>query len=517
MTEQERIESIKKNGGRHLQNFKEENITYEMCLVAVKRDGAALLFVPEKFRTKEIYLEACKTWGRALSIVPETFYSNEIFTNAVKADGLALQFVPIESRSKEICLWAILDNAKAYAFVPVERITPEFVTSVAENNYYESISNLPKQFKNHDFYYELICLDPEFIWYIPRNALSAKIGKAYIEKMGFDSAADAVKARPELLSRLHKTLYDHDSCLNFVQSDYFNDSWIPDYTQLPPCGFNTDADEEKGRLYLHNNFTETFSLPDIMKWPDVSIYILKHRGDYIKYAAPEIINEEMCKVAVATTYYALEDIPERFRTKEICMIAFEKSPFSIQYFPIEYITEDLVIRAVKHSGFALGDIPEEFRTKEACLIAVSDNGHVHIKDVPSNIIDKEICLTWLKNADFEVFPLDNIPDAIKDNDIYLAAVALYGEDLKNVPPENITQEMCDIAVKRSYRAFEYVPERFVTDDLLTVVFSSGAGSPWFLSDITHKRFPKEYWTKERVERIVQKAPNAANYLMRFVE
>lgn len=41
MTEEERIQSIKKNGGCHLQNFKKENITYDMCLAAVMDDGEA--------------------------------------------------------------------------------------------------------------------------------------------------------------------------------------------------------------------------------------------------------------------------------------------------------------------------------------------------------------------------------------------------------------------------------------------------------------------------------------------
>lgn len=42
MTEAERIQSIVKNGGRHLMTFKEKNITYSMCLAAVKNDGTAI-------------------------------------------------------------------------------------------------------------------------------------------------------------------------------------------------------------------------------------------------------------------------------------------------------------------------------------------------------------------------------------------------------------------------------------------------------------------------------------------
>ena len=53
MTEEERIQSIKKNGGCHLQNFKKENITYDMCLAAVMDDGEAIEYVPDDYKTRD--------------------------------------------------------------------------------------------------------------------------------------------------------------------------------------------------------------------------------------------------------------------------------------------------------------------------------------------------------------------------------------------------------------------------------------------------------------------------------
>ena len=50
MTEEERIKSINKYGGRHLQRYNKENITYDMCLTAVATDGTALEFVPDEYK-----------------------------------------------------------------------------------------------------------------------------------------------------------------------------------------------------------------------------------------------------------------------------------------------------------------------------------------------------------------------------------------------------------------------------------------------------------------------------------
>ena len=52
-----------------------ENImTYNMCLDAVRRNGAALEFVPEKFKSYEICLEAVNEYSLALELfVPDKF------------------------------------------------------------------------------------------------------------------------------------------------------------------------------------------------------------------------------------------------------------------------------------------------------------------------------------------------------------------------------------------------------------------------------------------------------------
>ena len=79
MTEEERIQSIKKNGGCHLQNFKKENITYDMCLAAVMDDGEAIEYVPDDYKTKEIYTEACRSNGMVLKKVPPMYASEKVY------------------------------------------------------------------------------------------------------------------------------------------------------------------------------------------------------------------------------------------------------------------------------------------------------------------------------------------------------------------------------------------------------------------------------------------------------
>lgn len=485
MTEKERIESIKHIGGFHLKDFKPEKITYKMCLAAVQSDGLALRYVPMQFRTDEVCHAACTQNGYALQYVPNSLYCQELFEVSVKSSGIALQFVPPTFVTKELCLLAASNTPNAYLFIPIDYITPGFVVSAAHACGYDSISKLPDSLKNNQFYLELISVDPEFIWYIPRKALTAKLGRATIKSMGYSKTADAVKSNPKLLSRLHTSLYDHETCLNFVQSEYFKTSHGRDKFGNKRSG----ADEEKGRMYLDQSYDETYSLPDMMRWTDVAIQILRINGNWLKFVNPEILTEELCKVAISSNAYSFSLVPKELRTKALCMFAFEKTAFNIMYFPEQYITEALAINAVKHSGYILKYLPEKFRTREVCMIAVSDEGHGRLDEVPASVIDKEICLKWLRSSkNVAISPLDLIPDDLKDYDIYYAVAVLDHNELSRVPPEFIDEKMCLAAIKKSYHAAKYIPQHLFTKEMATILTSQ--------TSLYFDRIPTELLTEE---------------------
>lgn len=473
MTEQERIQSIKSNGGEHLKNFKKENVTYNMCLVAVQSNGEAISYVPEQYRTEEIYQEACKHGGMVLGRVPKEYMSKEICEYAIASTGLALQYVPDAYRTMELCKKAVSCSSQAYWYVPIEYITPEFVVEVAHNSKYSysTISSLPDSLKKSPFYYEVICIEPEFIWHIPRKVLTAKIGKAAIKAMGYTSVAEAVKARPELLSRLHISLYDHEACLNFVKSEYFKESTGKDRYGNWAYGFNTQEDEKNGRFYLDQKYTETYSLPNMMRWADVATPFLALNGYYIVFADERIVTEEMCRVAISSNPHSFEHIPEIFKTKEMCLFAFEKEPFLIKHFPEEYITEELALKAVQHSGFILNDLSDKYKTKEICLIAVSDEGSGKIESVPDSVLDKDIVLAYLHNTRSAVHELKKIPQQLWDYDVCLAAVEKDGSDLQYVPAEYLDYNMCIHAVRKSGSASKYVPQELFTEELALATVS----------------------------------------------
>ena len=83
MTEQERIDSIVRNGGPHIKSFKEENITYDMCVAAVSMDAMAVTYIPQKYLSAEIYTISSRFRGTCLRFVPADLITEEMCMNAV--------------------------------------------------------------------------------------------------------------------------------------------------------------------------------------------------------------------------------------------------------------------------------------------------------------------------------------------------------------------------------------------------------------------------------------------------
>ena len=459
-------------------------------------------------------------------------------------NSLNLRTITEEEKTKEICLAALLEDFKAFSLVPRKLITPEFVIELVQKSSTKAISYLPKEYRTNSFYLQLVELYPDIIWAIPRKNLTAKIGKMAIQKMGYEKTADAVKETPVLLSRLHASLYDHDACLYFVKSRYFKK-----HCGKRNSGFNTDEDCEKGRLYLNDEFTETFSLPDIMRWEDVCHVIVSLDGSLIKYAPLDVITAKICREAIDHSRFCV-DIPDSFKTKEMLLYAFSKNPEYIISMPEEFVNEEIASAAVEHSGFLLRYVPERLRTKDICMIAVKSGNDGLLKNVPSNVLDAEICLTWLKHVKRVVQPLKQIPKSLWNYDICLAAVKIDGDELgripkeyidgamclaavretaaaaKNIPAEIFTKEMAELVVSDSGVWFEYIPKRLLTEELCILAIRWGdhysrtalrfvpeeiktqkmcdlavKRSPWSLQDV-----PEKYVTYEMLLEVAQTAP-----------
>jgi hemoglobin-like flavoprotein len=226
----------------------------------------------------------------------------------------------------------------------------------------------------------------------------------------------------------------------------------------------------------------------------------------------DVINkdEEICRIAVKQSGWALKYVPEQYRTLEMCLLATAQKPYAITFVPGELVNAvakenpsvftDLApknigacLAVIAENGLTLEHLPEKFHTPEIYLAAVTQNG-LALQFVPEKQRTKNILLAAVQNTGMAVqflpktmnmsgqfavvlwqkvitdacvsavtqngMALQVIPDKYRHHDdILLAAVTQNGLALQFVQESDKTKELCRAAVAQNKAALQFVPDK----------------------------------------------------------
>ena len=155
---------------------------YEGCLVAVKKNGWALRYMPEEHRTVEVCLEAIKCFHVGLEItmesVPKKFLTSEFYLEAIKRNGHVLGSVPEEMKSPEMCLVASVQERFCFKDVPREFfIYRSIYRSCASELKYEFLGSM-----NWKKYVKILTEEELLEKYSCEELLTS--GNAYLRRLG---------------------------------------------------------------------------------------------------------------------------------------------------------------------------------------------------------------------------------------------------------------------------------------------------------------------------------------------
>ena len=244
----------------------------------------------------------------------------------------------------------------------------------------------------------------------------------------------------------------------------------------------------------------------------------------MEYVPEDVINEEISLAAASRQDKSLKFIPERFRTKEVCLAHIENFPESsyLEYIPASLWEEkDFCIDGINKNWRIIGSIPENSLTAQMCLLAVKVMAKEGAKKkydqeraigfqlfkfykMPEKFITEEICLIAIEN---DPRAIEYIPDIFKSHKVCeLAAYNKVVKDiyfegvLKFIPDEFKTKELCFAAIandkENSANSLIYVPEQFITKEICQDVFDQDYRNLEFL--------PDKYKTKEMCLAVIQK-------------
>ena len=159
----------------------------------------------------------------------------------------------------------------------------------------------------------------------------------------------------------------------------------------------------------------TYHPEDILKAPksvsqdfDILKAVLEKKGFEIQYVIPNTPRyNELCKIAVSNSAYALKVIPENLITFELCKVAVANDGRTLEFVPENLITFELCKLAVSDKGGAIRYVPlKDFTNEEQleiCKIAVTES-KIWMKYVPDRLKDKvKQELNIQESLDFKYF------------------------------------------------------------------------------------------------------------------
>jgi hypothetical protein len=163
---------------------------------------------------------------------------------------------------------------------------------------------------------------------------------------------------------------------------------------------------------------------------------------------------------------------------------------SIDYVNDDFITYDLCIAAITWYGGEIHSILTRrhlFTTREyydICLHTVRLNGW-DLKYIPDDVQTQELCDTAVRTS---CWALEFVRDEFKTYDNCYSAVRRNGQTMKFVPDVLIDEAMCLAGAKARYPCLNFIPRRFLTRELCYIAVRGDGG------DI--KNVPEEFMSSE---------------------
>lgn len=219
--------------------------------------------------------------------------------------------------------------------------------------------------------------------------------------------------------------------------------------------------------------------------------VLNEYNEGLRLVPADQITYRVCAMAVFADPSNIKHVPQCFKVKILCSVAFEAHRFSvehytpemftqafcrwylntyydaleyIQYMPPQLITEEMcyenlqLLSEDRETEYVLQYIPEKFRSRRICKFTVRRNG-LNLEYVPDNLKDEEMCRLALEKT-MRLDTVDFVPEKYKTKEMWAFLAARYGDIFHKIPPDMIDAEICQLVAWRERQVIRNIPDRF---------------------------------------------------------
>ena len=134
----------------------------------------------------------------------------------------------------------------------------------------------------------------------------------------------------------------------------------------------------------------------------------------------------------------LKDVPNEFKTLNLCLMAIKANGLALEYIPIQFQTETICKLAVKQNPMALEFVPDGLKTLKICTIAIKngESGFHSLKFISNNFLTEQLCITAIKKS---VFAIKYIPNTCMTKVVKSYTKRKYSDIIETLPIEIFTK------------------------------------------------------------------------------
>jgi hypothetical protein len=369
--------------------------------------------------------------------------TEEIYLMAVSKNGYSLRFIPKEALTNKIIDAALTSTPEAIKHLPNPSIT-QYKTAVAAYKKKHS-ETIPR-------YY----------------SLCENLSKPSLEVL----CQALIEGYPEI-SNIKHILPDIDTvaCMILESSKYKS---IEASILMEKMNIQTP------KLCLAAVIEDPFNLSHITQPSElVALTAVKAKGEAIKHITPAFQNYKIQETAVRSKPLALQKIEYKVRNPKLCLIAVTEILKRVKQYeagskygvinpetkygdqprygiPIESLTTRICDLLIKCDPIQLKDLPIKWQTSKRCQKALNVKPEVY-PYIPEKLQTYTNALIFAEKCKHSI---TNIPKKYYTPELFKTAIILDNSQLKQVPEELRTLELCQLALAfREDHSFQDIPVR----------------------------------------------------------
>lgn len=219
--------------------------------------------------------------------------------------------------------------------------------------------------------------------------IEAEINALTIKKNKFtnENSKYAINKDPFILKIIPDTIKNNDLCEFAVSKCGLTLKYVPDELKSDELCYKAILNQPQSIKYANSSILNDNDFINLLL-DNLTVHINDLPESLITYdrCYRYIKNKETC---------LLQDIPDKYKDKKICELAFSIDMLNIQFFPPEYQSIDLWIRAIDKDKRLLKSLPDIYTVDREIYQSAIEENPAYFLYIPNDKKDFEMCVTAL--------------------------------------------------------------------------------------------------------------------------